>query len=93
MWLREKSGFLQSRRQKIKKYYPFEESHFPLANADDVAYLDMFTTRFAKLQDSTGEKVFPVVWDVLDNTHDVVPDPHQEFLIYQVVRQEGIQIA
>lgn len=79
--------------EKIKKYYPFEESHFPLANADDLVYLDMCTPRFAKLQDSTGEKLFPAVLDVLDNTRDVASEPHQEFLIYQVVRQEGIQIA
>ncbi len=60
--------------EKIKKYYPFEESHFPLANADDVAYLDMFTTRFAKLQDYMGEKVFPAVLDILGNTRESFSD-------------------
>ena len=55
---------------KIKSYYPFEEEHFPLKNYDDLAYLDMFTTRFSKLQDYMGEKLFPSVLEVLGNTHE-----------------------
>jgi uncharacterized protein with HEPN domain len=55
---------------KIKPYYPFEEKHFPLKCYEDIAYLDMFTTRFAKLQDYMGEKLFPAVLNVLGNTHE-----------------------
>ena len=39
---------------KIKYYYPFNERIFPLTNYE-VAYIDMFTGRFAKLQDDMGE--------------------------------------
>ncbi|MDP4840365.1 MAG: hypothetical protein NWR43_02135 [Alphaproteobacteria bacterium] len=55
---------------KIKSYYPFDAKHFPLKNYDDLAYLDMFTMRFAKLQDYMGEKLFPAVLNVLGNTHE-----------------------
>lgn len=56
--------------ERIKKYYPFKEKYFPLDNADDLAYLDMFTMRFSKLQDYMGEKLFPEVLNVLGNTHE-----------------------
>ncbi len=55
---------------KIKSYYPFDEKHFPLKNYTDLAYLDMFTGRFAKLQDYMGEKLFPEVLKVLANTNE-----------------------
>jgi len=54
---------------KIKSYYPFDAEHFPLKNYDDLAYLDMFTGRFAKLQDYMGEKLFPEVLNVMTNTN------------------------
>lgn len=57
---------------KIKYLYPFKESDFPLKNTDDLAYFDMFTTRFAKLQDYMGEKLFPAVIDILGNTHETL---------------------
>lgn len=56
--------------EKIKKYYPFKEEYFPLKNTDDLAYLDMFTTRFSKLQDYMGEKLFPAVVNILANTSE-----------------------
>lgn len=56
--------------ERIKKYYPFKEKYFPLDNADNLAYLDMFTMRFSKLQDYMGEKLFPEVLNVLGNTHE-----------------------
>ncbi len=56
--------------EKIKKYYPFKEADFPLTTPDDLAYLDMFTTRFSKLQDYMGEKLFPVLVNVLGNTRE-----------------------
>lgn len=55
---------------KIKPYYPFDAKHFPLKNYDDLAFLDMFAMRFAKLQDYMGEKLFPAVLDILGNTHE-----------------------
>ena len=54
--------------EKVKKYYPFKEDDFPLNDIDDLAYLDMFTTRFAKLQDYMGEKLFPILLEILGNT-------------------------
>ncbi len=32
---------------------------------DDLAYMDMFTTRLGKLQDSLGEKVFTTLLEIL----------------------------
>jgi hypothetical protein len=55
---------------KIKSYYPFDEKHFPLKDYNFLAYLDMFTMRFAKLQDCMGEKLFPSVLNILGNTHE-----------------------
>lgn len=52
---------------KIKKYYPFKENSFPLKDSDDLAYLDMFTTRFSKLQDTLGNKIFGLALDLLGN--------------------------
>jgi hypothetical protein len=58
--------------QKIKKYYPFNENKFPLENYEDLAFLDMFTGRFAKLQDYMGEKLFPEVLIIFGNTNQTL---------------------
>jgi uncharacterized protein with HEPN domain len=52
---------------KIEKYYPFKENLFPLEDMQDLAYLEMFTNRFSKLQDTLGNKVFGLALDVLGN--------------------------
>lgn len=46
---------------QIKHLYPFKESCFPLKSYSDLASLDMFSVRLSKLQDTLGNKVFPLL--------------------------------
>lgn len=45
--------------EHIKHLYPFHEETFPLEKYEELTSLDMFTGRFAKLQDAMGESLFP----------------------------------
>ncbi|MBS0185087.1 MAG: hypothetical protein JSS34_01835 [Proteobacteria bacterium] len=44
--------------EHIRHLYPFQEKNFPLEKYEDLTSLDMFTGRFAKLQDTMGEGLF-----------------------------------
>ena len=43
----------------IQYLYPFQKENFPLNKYEDLTSLDMFTGRFAKLQDTMGDSLFP----------------------------------
>ncbi len=43
---------------RIERFYPFSEQMVSAISEEDLPYFDVFTTRFAKLQDALGEKVF-----------------------------------
>ncbi len=43
---------------RIERFYPFSEQLVGQISDEDLPYFDLFTTRFAKLQDTLGEKVF-----------------------------------
>ena len=45
--------------EHIQHLYPFEDSKFPLEKYEDLTSLEMFTGRFAKLQDTMGDSLFP----------------------------------
>lgn len=52
---------LEDSYEQIKHLYPFKEQYFPLKSYNDLASLDMFTVRLSKLQDTLGNKVFPLL--------------------------------
>lgn len=51
--------------QKTVHLFPLKVSLFPTMKVDDVAFLDMITTRFGKLQDIIGAKIFSLILDIL----------------------------
>ena len=44
--------------EHIRHLFPFQEEQFPLEKYEDLTSLDMFTTRFSKLQDAMVESLF-----------------------------------
>jgi hypothetical protein len=56
---------IQSALNKIEHLYPFTEKTVTDINTEDLAFLDVLTTRFCKLQDTLGEKVFTLLLESL----------------------------
>ncbi len=54
--------------QKTSHIFPLKASLFPTLKEDDIAFLDMMTTRFGKLQDILGAKIFSLILDILGET-------------------------
>src|SRR3989338_2352456 len=50
---------------KIGNFFPLDEKFLSLISEDNLGYLEILTTRFAKLQDMLGEKVFANILDIL----------------------------
>lgn len=50
---------------KIGNFFPLDEKSLSLISEDNLGYLEILTTRFAKLQDMLGEKVFVSILDIL----------------------------
>lgn len=50
---------------KTAKLFPINSVSLSELNNEDLAFLDMITTRFGKLQDIIGSKIFPLILDVL----------------------------
>ena len=50
---------------KTAKLFPINAVSLSELNNEDLAFLDMITTRFGKLQDIIGSKIFPLLLDVL----------------------------
>lgn len=66
----EKIADIHSRRlsaaiQKTEKFFPIDPLKLSILKDDEVAFLDMMTTRFSKLQDFIGGKIFPLILDIL----------------------------
>jgi hypothetical protein len=64
---------LQSALLKTIHLVPFTKDHLLNLNEIDAAFLEVVTSRFAKLQDTLGQKIFPLVLmhsgeDVRDKT-------------------------
>lgn len=55
---------LQAAVKKTTNLFPFTPQSLSLATDDEVALLDMMTTRFCKLQDLIGAKIFPLILDL-----------------------------
>ena len=52
----------------IKYLFPFTEEKIDRLNSEEIAYLELFTNRLAKLQDVFGSKVFPLFLDYLQES-------------------------
>jgi hypothetical protein len=50
---------------EVLKFYPTTSSMFANFTKEDIAYLDMLTYRFGKLQDILGTKIFPLILESL----------------------------
>ena len=50
---------------KTAKLFPINAVAFNELNNEELAFLDMVTTRFGKLQDIIGFKIFPLILDLL----------------------------
>lgn len=50
---------------KIECILPLTPNAFMEMSQDNTAYLDMMTTRFSRLQDTIGSKIFPLILDIL----------------------------
>jgi uncharacterized protein with HEPN domain len=51
--------------ENMKSFFPFNSNTIKNLNSENIAYLDMFLNRFAKLQDTIGQKLFPLILDLL----------------------------
>lgn len=56
--------------EHIQDLYPFSENLFPLQKYEDLASLELFTSRFAKLQDYMGEILFPAYLEFVEESID-----------------------
>ena len=52
--------------EHIKHLYPFSREIFPIKKYEDLTSLEMFISRFSKLQDYMGEYLFPAYLKFLD---------------------------
>ena len=50
---------------KVELWLPVTEEFLKNLENEDVAILDMLTSRFGKLQDLIGSKIFPLILDIL----------------------------
>jgi hypothetical protein len=62
---------IQSTRLKdaliqVNKLHPFSAAVLANLPTDKLAFLDMLTTRFGKLQDIIGSKIFPIILNLLE---------------------------
>ncbi|MFM8453526.1 MAG: hypothetical protein ACKOAD_00815 [Gammaproteobacteria bacterium] len=49
--------------KKIQNFFPLSSEKFNQLTEEEVAYFDLFSIRFCKLQDYMGNKLFPLVLD------------------------------
>lgn len=54
----------------IKGLYPFSKEMFPLKKYEDLTSMEMFTSRFSKLQDYMGGSLFPAYLQFLNENVD-----------------------
>lgn len=49
----------------LKNILPLTKEKFASLSDEEISFLDMFTTRFSKLQDFIGNKIFPLFLELL----------------------------
>lgn len=71
---------LESASRKLESYFPLNEDAFKCLNEDLVTLIDQLIYRFTKLQDTIGQRLFPVLYSILEN--DNSPRPFIDTLNY-----------
>lgn len=56
---------LKNAHGEVVKFAPLTASKFAELTISQVAFLDMMTTRFSKLQDIIGARIFPLILEIL----------------------------
>jgi uncharacterized protein with HEPN domain len=56
---------LQKSLFEVKSWAPLTASQFEKLDYNQIAFLDMMTTRFRKLQDIIGARIFPLILEIL----------------------------
>jgi hypothetical protein len=55
---------------KVKHLFPFNSEKVEKLNNAEIAFLELFTNRFSKLQDVLGSKIFPQFLDYLGESSE-----------------------
>jgi len=71
---------LGSASRKLEYYFPLNEDKFVSLSEDTVTIIDQLIYRFTKLQDAIGQRLFPVLYTILEN--DSSPRPFIDTLNY-----------
>lgn len=51
---------------RVAELFPLDGEIFKILSLEKVAFLDLMTTRFGKLQDLVGAKIFPLILNLLE---------------------------
>lgn len=62
---------LQMALDRLKPFLPFDIHHLNNLDPEHLGYLELLTNRFAKLQDTIGAKIFPLILEALEEQEDV----------------------
>lgn len=62
---------LQMALDRLKPFLPFDLHTLNNLDPEQLGYLELLTNRFAKLQDSIGAKIFPLVLEALEEQEDI----------------------
>lgn len=72
-------GICQIRSERLTYALKKIETHIPITpdklknlNDDEIVYFDLFSTRFSKLQDFMGEKLFPGVLELSQEHGEII---------------------
>ncbi len=57
---------LQSALEHLKHLFPIQPSSLKNLHDQDLSFLELLTSRFAKLQDAIGQKIFPKLLEILE---------------------------
>ena len=58
---------------KVKHYFPLDETSYNKLSKDDLSYIDQLIFRFSKLQDSMGNRLFPALLKCLGEDIEAKP--------------------
>jgi hypothetical protein len=62
---------LQMALNKLKPSLPFNTNNLSNLDSEHLGYLELLTNRFAKLQDTIGAKIFPLILEALEEQEDI----------------------
>lgn len=71
---------LQIALSRLNNLIPFDLEKLNNLNAEQLAFLELLTNRFAKLQDAIGSKIFPLALELWDEQDDISKKPFIDIL-------------